>query len=662
MTIFIAIAMAVAAPAIHVQIAPDQPIPYVYVDDPVIVEFRASEAVSASVRAELSRSGAPSATIDLDVIRLRAQGVRWRTLDGVSSERGLYHARFTLDAGGQPFDVLTSFCRIDRPFNAPELPLTLRVADLSRRNLLAIQGVPLRHIRLDAASSELEEQTRLAVAAGLQVAVGVDAQTLSNPAAQAQDLAARMGPGVTRWEIDPTGAVEQLASLAAGLRQGNSRAPIVLTAYSTGDLSALLHAAAQYDVSGVMYRHPAPTASDLIAFRSAVEQAGYEGMPVSLLTKGRADGDPVQGPALVRQLLAYRAAGIVRTELEDTPLYDEETGFSDAYPYLSAMMHRFRNAAPIGELALSAGVRAPVFRLGDTWILALWNSADARDVVVPVGNAAELRLTDALNNPLPLPAVADAGVAVAAGPVPTYLSGRGGSVLRQAAAECVRAEAQTLLAIPSFTAALPPEMVSLLQNLSKSNSGRIEHAEFFALLGLFPYVEQQWHASRLARTTAAPALAGLTRLARALCVLEEEGGDSFIAPLKAIIANSSEAQSLYVTNSGGKPSSSRRGDWVLAVVSGLVGEAERLNDEGRTNEAKALATVAEWRARALDVAARAIPLTEPEPAVALAAPQPEASAKPKSATGQPQEKTVKKTESSSKKTVPQKRPARKTRR
>jgi len=137
--------------------------------------------------------------------------------------------------------------------------------------------------------------------------------------------------------------------------------------------------------------------------------------------------------------------------------------------------------------------------------------------------------------------------------------------------------------------------------------------EFLALLRGFTTLEEQWHAGKASRSATVAALAALSRLSRSMCVLQQEGGEAFVEPLRKTLARCGEYQSQYLTGSGGAQDARDRGDWLSQEVSRLTAEAETLDKDGRAIEAAAVAAMAEWRARALEFAAKAAPLSKPDP-------------------------------------------------
>ena len=100
MTGALAVLMALASAGVEATLAPDQPLTFIYEDDPLIVEFAADEA--AEMEADLAVSaadGAPLADLRLGPFPVRGGGVRWVVVDDAPADRGYYGARIAWRAG-----------------------------------------------------------------------------------------------------------------------------------------------------------------------------------------------------------------------------------------------------------------------------------------------------------------------------------------------------------------------------------------------------------------------------------------------------------------------------------------------------------------------------------------------------------------------------------
>ena len=164
-----------------------------------------------------------------------------------------------------------------------------------------------------------------------------------------------------------------------------------------------------------------------------------------------------------------------------------------------------------------------------------------------------------------------------------------------------------------------PELAAGLNALAAGEPTADPRYVFFAAVRALPQIEAAWGRGELSRRAAVPIIAGLGRVARALCTLEQERGEPFLEPLHETLARCAEFQSLYLTGSGSARGQQERADWIMDEVSRLMADARALAERGRPIEADAVAALAEWRARALQYAADAAPLSQPDPVETQAA-------------------------------------------
>jgi hypothetical protein len=431
-----------------------------------------------------------------------------------------------------------------------------------------------------------------------------------------ESLAKSFADRVARWDVDPGNAPEVFTTIAKALRRGGVKAPIALVVNDARNVGTLFEAGIGQFVSAIVFRGAWPSANDLMAFRFAVERTGYEGIPILGAISGGQPQDTGIGVRIARQILTNLAKGVTPTEVDSALIYGEDLG--DSYVYLGGLAQRLTGCAPVGEMDLVEGVQAFVFRAGPRWIIAFWTTHAPREVSVKVENASDLALFDARDNPLPAPSLKNGTVSVHVAAEPQFLIGKAGSVIYQAARTTARRHAAVFAGSEDFRTHLPPELLEVVRKFAAAESPGYTRMDFLDLLRIFPRIEELWHTGAVPRSVAVPALAALSRLARTLCVVEQERGEPFLEPLQKTLANCGQFQSLYLTSSAGASEVRERPDWILDEVGRLMTQAEQLGTEGRPIEACGMAALAEWRARALELAAKAQPLSLPEKAVAPA--------------------------------------------
>ena len=622
-----ALLLTFGAATIDVALAPDQPLPFVYVDDPLILQLKSDADVTVTGRIDFTGDESSPASLELPAIELRANGKHWQPLEGVPTLKGRYNAHVALDVGGSPFEADLVFCRIDRPDKGENASICVRLGSADERSLLALGGIPIRQVELDASLPDVVAAVEAATKANFKVSLYLDTERLPNAAELAEGAAKALGDKVAGWAIQAHGNAETFETIIQAARRGGSRAPAAVVVDAPLALAPFLEAPDGRTLAAAVLRQDAPQRSTIEALRFSAEQAGHEGFSVFVSSSGLDSvGGPV-GAQLVRQFVKNRAAGVVHCDLDPEHVYSDAR-FGEGYVHLSALMRRLNGGVCAGELELPRTAYAAVFRNGAGWTIAAWRDGGPSATDVPVGDAKSLVLTDALNNALPVPEPHDGAVTLELSEDPVYLSGEGGSVLADAARAQALREAKAFVANKAFRGGLPPELLDLVNTVATSSTGRTERLNFFGLLRMYPFVEQQWHEGAIRRSVAVPAMASMTRLVRSLCILEQEAGEPFIELLQESLARCGEYQSQYLTSTGGATEDHERADWLSAEVGRLMADAKTMAELGREIEAVGIASLAEWRARALEFAMRAAPLNTPEPEVEAPKPAPRKASAP----------------------------------
>lgn len=632
----VALCALVSAPAIDVSVAPDQPIPYVYADEPVILQFRSTHDGKAGGQVTILGDDGKSVTIPLPELPLRANGAHWQQLEGAPGANGRYRVHVALDAQGVKVETDLVYCRIQRPNDGVSGMLQVAMPHNDAQLLHALRGVPVHRVTLPQSVPDLAAVLGSAAEAGFSVTVHCT-DLSSDASAALAALASAAGDKIAAWRFaSPEGGMTALDTVVAGLRQAGSRAPVEVLINDGTDVPGLFAAGLGRTASALVANISKPDDGKPALLRAAAERAGYESLPVR---SAFGAGAAANGTALVQQALNAFECG-AGAEFEIGSLY-RDGAFEEAYPLLSAIAHRLTNLQCVGDYPVPVPMRAKVFRHLDNWTVAVWTGGEPATLPLVVGEAAELALYDAWNNRLETPALEDGTISLSIAASPTYVVGSGGSVLPLTARNMARREADLFVKNKMFQRELPSELIDMMKSVAAPGLAKVDRVTFFALLRMFPVLEQKWHDGTLRRDAAAPALAALGRLLRHLCVLEQDSGEPFIELLQETVARSGEYQSQYLTSTGGSAEKHERADWLLSEVARLTAEAKTLAENNRSIEAVGVASIAEWRARCLQFALNAAPLGSPEP------PRVEPAEKPKTApksniTVQPKKKPTKK--------------------
>lgn len=595
-----------AAP-VHVELAPDQPLNFIYIDDPLIVELRSDTDREVNVRVKIEAEGEKSLNRNFDAVPLRSAAVRWLAVDDLPARRGYYNAQIRVQDGDEETRHDLAFCRIDRPRADGVLPVYARSPIADQQTIVALRHAGIMAVRLSAGPPSLLDDAQYFSTHGFEVVVRFSVEQLAS-----LDLAA-LAPHTASWEIAAPNE-EAVRSAVRAIRDAGSSGPASIVVKDAEEFTRLLTPELGDIVRETVVEGPAATLGQLAAVRKAANAAGYEHWSVSAgRLGGREDGELAIG--LVEHIgFGTRRVGI------DTDAF-VATSLKAPYVRLHGLSQHLQGVEPAGSLSLGEDVHAPVFRSGAHWLVVVWTDGENRRIEMALPKVNALALADGANNALATPDVVDGVVQFDIGPRPRYLQGIGGEVLGRAAANQVRTLASRFASEAIYREYLPAALIDNVRTVAKLDEHGVARTAFFGIIREFPEIEARWHGGKLPQNVAAPALADLRDLTRALCAVEERSEDPFLEPLGDMLARCDEYQSVYLTNSPAE--SHHRGDWLLGEVRRLADEARRLDDEGRRIEASALGALAEWRARALDAAANAGTQSEITAPVQLAAADPE---------------------------------------
>ncbi|MBI2431569.1 MAG: LysM peptidoglycan-binding domain-containing protein [Candidatus Hydrogenedentes bacterium] len=626
---FSAILLSALAGAVELGLAPDQPLPHVYVDDPLILELRSDQDTEASVELSVQPEQGAPVVIQLPALKLRAHGARWVPVKDLPSARGQYHVQAKITIGGAVEEQAGDFFRIDRPPARPVTAAYAHGADADRQALLALSSVGIKTMRLNASREDIQERLKEAAQQDFKVVIHLDLAQLSEPGALVTQLASSFCGDIVRWEIDPHGDPRLLGQTADTIRKTGCNASLAVVVPDAETLRGLLQYKSGHQVREAVLLSDAPSEQEIATIRQLIEQAGYESWSIYVLGRGVAAGAANPGEALVQQIAKNLAAGALQTGFARELVYDG--ALQPALVYLNGLGHRFVGVRFVGALDLGAGVVSLVFREDEGWLLVVWANTEQK-VLLPLQGTDKVSVTDTYNNKLAVNKGAKGALSVTAAPAPIFVSGRGGAIMAEAAKNEARRHAQDFQYL--FQNVLGGDIQGVVAAVGSDPSGSNARVNYFTLLRALPELERRWHAGELPRSVAVPAIAQVARLARALATVEEERDEPFLEPLQDTLARGEEYQSLYLTGSTGTSQANERGDWLLNEVRRLLDEAEQLATTERKIEANAVAALAEWRARGLEFAAHAKPMSEDAEPVILAnvPPLPGAPAAPEGAT------------------------------
>lgn len=593
--------------ALEVTIAPDQPMPFVYCDDPLILEVYSD--IDANVSGKLTFNAAPTGEateIVLEPFFVHADTGYWYAVQDAPNARGLFTLNIQLEVEGALVNKTAKFCRIDRPSALQALPLFAHCGGDSQTCVLnAIQSVGIETIRFNAGNEHLallcEEVSRL----GLHFILALSPAHLQNTPEYLSEVIESRCENILRFEVDCNGIEGDCGALTETFRQSGCPASMSLLTSTASKFSSLLSQSAT-----LLTRHISltsdkwPSQDEVRQIRYLSAQYGLEGQQIHVACPNWRPGGTEHAYDFLHRFFAYRAAGAAHVGLNAAIIADD-MGIQEMMAYLNGLALHFSGQVFVGEVNLDALSSVMLFRNRANWLAVFWSENAGTEIILPVDGAINLALFDAFGNPIPFTVGDQGGMSITAGPLPMYLRGTGGVLMGRAAMNQLTAQTRFFLAQAEILEALPRNVIELIQKIQEEPRTAGSRLRYLELLRAIPWLEEQWHTRQLPKHIVVPAIMLISDIARSMAVIEEDRGELFLEPLSDTLLRIEEAQSLYLTGSAGSAKSRERGDWILNEVRRLVEETEALERAERKIEASAIGALGEARAQSLKPAAQA---------------------------------------------------------
>lgn len=643
--------------AVEITVSPDQPLPFSYVDDPLIVEIRSDVETRADITIGLETTdGKGKVSQVFPATPLGPKTNRWCALKEIPTLRGPWKVSVGVRAENGESTHEAEVYRVDRPANAYVHPLYAFGDELDRNTLLAIRGVGVNLVRVSAGQSDLaallSEMEQFGMKAIVALGQGPEA------AGAAEALAGSHCAAIERWELSATREnAAGLKSVAEKLQALSCSIPISLSIHNAADVPEILAAIALPSLQHLVIGESAQGPTVLDGLRDDLAALGVES-PVLEYLYEKDDADAF--PPVFFDALSHRASRVGFP----ASLVIKGGQIGRGLSYLNGLAHGVRPQPFVGALPQPGRARALLFASGNRWTLAFWSGGSGESIAVPWDTDHPFTLADSWNNAAPVSAPERGDWKSPATAAVQFIQGEGGPIIKATLLSQTRMAIKHLQDEKALDPAWNDEVRAALGAIAANPEGEQGRVHFFTLLRALPEIESRWHSGQLTRPVAVAALAHLADLSRTLCRLEAARSADFLEPLADTLARCEEYQSLYLTGATTTPQARNRGDWLVQEVRRLMDEAETLSADGAKIEADAVAALAEWRARGLEFAAKAGPLSDQMELPRAEAPEAEApkpeEKKPEIKKTDDKKPEVKKTEEKKPEAAPKKAPTKKT--
>jgi hypothetical protein len=566
---------------VTVNVAPDQPLPHVFDDDPLILEFIAEKSGNYSATIRLEVDGHPSQRVELNGMPLKADKPYWHSLTDVDPLLGPHEVKIDVtDSSGESNQVNASFYRIHRPDPEQSYPLTVHLDHLDEA--LLARHLPAKTLRVEQPISTWNDWVTLTEYHQIKLEVCVDPTQKEWTPIRLETAANRLKDRIDFWVIGPSDNTQSILKAAQAIRRGDRNARMALAVIEPNDiLDALVNTA------GVHFEKLVVRSSNFPPeiYRSMLERFGEEALALDYDLNYTAK-KPWELLDTWIQCLRVGAQPVIHQKH-----LQNQTGLAQSFSMINAWVRGFSRVQYAGPVTDDTNETHALFRIRGVggprnhWMLVAPQSSDS-EIHSLLNPSSTL---DSHFNKLNEPTTKAIG---------RFLIGEGAEALTQASWNRVVLQVDAILGEKPMMSLLSEPIQSALNTLGSGNGKSSHRRELFQLLQALPTLDAGLREGSAPKALAIPLSSRLGTIAEGLALLEESLGEPFLEPLSKILAQCADYQSRYITLSGGmddKP----RSLWLLKEVNRLLSRVDTLQQENRVIEATAIATLAEWRARSL---------------------------------------------------------------
>lgn len=593
--------------AVEVTLAPDQPMPFVYCDDPLILEVYSEEEGQVSgTLSFLPSHHDKKIEVALKPFYVHAKTGYWYAVQDAPQERGYFTVEINLTCGDTPYQKALRYCRIDRPASLRSIPVYAHCGGgRDTCSLASVRSVGIETIHFAAGNEYLEALSEETVRLGLHIVLSLAPDDLRRVPDYLKPVIDARCEHILRFETGCGGIEAECGALMESFRTTVCPASMSVVVKDANDFARIMGQAPRMParhVSLVSDRWPNPAEVQRIRYIAA--QYGLEGTQIHVSCPGWYPRADEQACSFLYHFFQHRAAGASDLGL-NAALVADDMGVQEIMAYLNGLALQFSGQSFVGGHLADGSAKTLLFRKDAHWMAVIWSDKKGDTAGLSVDGAINLALSDALGNPIKLAEPGQGGLLIDCGPIPVYLTGTGGALLGRAAVNRLQEQTEYFLSQTELRGSLSQEVIEMIQKIGAEPSSSASRLRFLELLRMLPWLEEQWHTRQLPKHVAVPTIMLISDMAKSMALIEEDRGELFLEPITDTLGRTEEFQSLYLTGSAGSAKARERGDWILGEVRRLVEESESLEKSGRKIEAAAIAALAEARGQCLKPAAQA---------------------------------------------------------
>ena len=569
---------------ISLRIAPERALPITYPDEPTILQI--SDHPAGIYRVSGSISGPDGNEFSIEIPRLTfTSSPYYLTLPNVPDTFGPLTVTLDLNNSDSQQSATTTFYRNHRPDHKAPGPLCMTFPEWNADSHTVALEVPLKEARVFLDSPDVDQA--ISSLSDLNTSIRAVIGQPQAPATEAnmESWVSAYGDQIQTWEFNLGDDSQHTLNLIQLLRQLKPDAQVALRTQSTEAFQQFLPLGNTLDIHDFVLTEANP---DLHHYRSIAQQAGIEHTNFSReITQANLSTTYSQ--------LTTPTATFAPLTISIPPI---DTTTSQGLDSLSLFNH-WGNVLPnyeaLGPYYIHQSLTAQVYRSripGKPSLFAI--TADSPQTIT---------LPESLQSYTPLshrftPLKNSSVQTINFTDTPIFLQGDDSAPLAQAICNSLIQETQSLLAIEAYLEILPETSHEVLNNFIHATPETSFRTPFLTLIRQFPEIEEKFSTGEVPQHIAIPLMARLTHLTRLIAALEQLSGTPFLESPNTTLAQCNDFLNQYHSR-GIQHAPHSREARLLSEINRLMNEARSLDTRGLTIEATAVATIAEWRVRAL---------------------------------------------------------------
>ncbi len=596
MTLFLSLFVFISSYAVpfDVQLSPDQILPIVFIDEPLIVAVSGPPNTPFEMEVNITNINGESVIQFIpDKPITYPSGKYWVSVSELTPLRTFLIANISIKYKNESNEWKIPFCRVERNTETSGLPPVV-LHNPDNDGLYVAQMIGIRKVSFDDNTSDLETRIKKAISMKYYVSFVFNYDKHASPLDAFEDLNNRFGGYISTWEIEGNYTPDFLNKCVQIARKSKSIGTFRPSFKSLESIPSVIQAVSSEELHEIAWSGEVQGRENFDIVRNTIIGYGGEGIKLFLhFNNGNLPADTV---AQIQKLWEMKSCGVDSFVIPYTVLI-QDGKVSQLLSFLSGISRFWgEEAESVGWYTYSDNLHAFIFQTLTHWFMAFWGSEPLK---LTGEGLATTQLFDCYGNPATLPQIENGTLSLNSRLEPQYLIGNTYEVLYKAAENALARLAQEINS-DTYTSLKNPVITNAVKSIADNPKDSQSRSHILNLLRELPQLEQVQVKDYETFVRKNLLIAKLSCFIKRTCITEQFRGEPFREPLLDIITRSEEKITEYLTGSTSHSENDYRANWILSEVHQLMERASKLTSAGKRIEATGLAYLAESRAQSLE--------------------------------------------------------------